>query len=103
MTPEVPEGVERDYLAEDEVELIDAGLPFLEPEWENHDWRVYRFTDQPPVRYRWTPYWDVVDGEGCVRRDGDWTQVDAPDGSELRIGARFSLDALTGRESACSD
>jgi hypothetical protein len=99
----VPLGVERDYLAEDEVDLIDAGLPYLEPVWENHDWRLYRFTDAPPVRYRWTPYWHVVDGEGCVRRDGDWTRVDAADGSELRIGARLSLDGLTGRESVCSE
>jgi hypothetical protein len=98
----VPLGVERDYLAEDEVDLIDAGLPFLEPEWSNHDWRVYRFIDEPPVRYRWTPYWDVVDGEGCVERDGDWTRVEAPDGSEVQIGVRFSLDGLTGTERVCS-
>jgi hypothetical protein len=98
----VPQGVERDFLAEDEVDLIDAGLPFLEPVWENHDWRLYRFIDSPPVRYRWTPYWHVVDGDGCVERDGDWTRVEAPDGRELRIGARFSLDGLTGSERVCS-
>jgi hypothetical protein len=99
----VPQGVERDYLAEDEVELIDSGLPYLEPMWSNHDWRLYRFTDHPPVRYRWTPYWDVLDGDGCVERDGDWTRVDAPDGSRLRVAARFSLDGLTGRDSVCSE
>jgi hypothetical protein len=99
----VPQGVERDYLAEDEVDLIDAGLPYLEPVWENHDWRLYRFTDSPPVRYRWTPYWDVVDGQGCVEREGDWTRVEAPNGGELRIGARFSLDGLARRQRVCSE
>ena len=99
----VPEGVERDYLAEDEVDLIESGLPYLEPQWENDDWRLYRVTDQPPARYRWTPYWDVLDGEGCVERDGDWTRVKAPDGDELRIGARFSVEALTGRDEVCSE
>lgn len=32
-----------DYLSRDEVALIDAGLPYLRLEWENEDWRLYRF------------------------------------------------------------
>ncbi len=31
-----------DYLAEDEVELIDAGLDYLEPVWAGEHWRLYR-------------------------------------------------------------
>lgn len=31
-----------DYLAEDEVELIDSGLPYLREVWSNGDWRLYR-------------------------------------------------------------
>jgi len=31
-----------DYLAEDEVELIDSGLPFLRPVWSGDGWRLYR-------------------------------------------------------------
>lgn len=38
----VPRGVELDYLARDEVELIAGGLDYLEPEWQNGDWRLYR-------------------------------------------------------------
>ena len=32
----------RDVLAEDEVDLIDGGLPYLVPVWEGGDWRLYR-------------------------------------------------------------
>jgi hypothetical protein len=31
-----------DYLAEDEVELIDTGLEYLEPVWTGEHWRLYR-------------------------------------------------------------
>jgi hypothetical protein len=98
----VPQGVERDYLAEDEVELIDSGLPYLSLQWEDDDWRLYRVEGQPMVRYRWTPYWEVIDGEGCVERDGDWTRIEAPSG-EIQIGARLSLDGLLGKDRACSE
>jgi hypothetical protein len=31
-----------DYLAEDEVALIDSGLAYLEPVWRDEHWRLYR-------------------------------------------------------------
>jgi hypothetical protein len=40
---------ELDYLAEDEAELIEAGLPYLEPVWENPDWRLYAVSGAPAV------------------------------------------------------
>jgi len=45
----VPEGVERDYLAADEAELIEAGLPFLEEVWSNDDWRLYDVVGEAPM------------------------------------------------------
>jgi hypothetical protein len=99
----VPQGVERDYLAEDEVELIDSGLPYLSLEWEDANWRLYRVEGEPVVRYRWSPYWEVVDGEGCVVRDGDWTRVEAPGGNEVEIATRLSLDGMSGKDRACSE
>ena len=46
------------------------------------------------VRIRWTPYWAVVEGRGCVRRDGDWTRVEAAGG--VRVAIRFDpLRALS--------
>lgn len=44
----VPQGVDLDYLGEDEAELIAAGLPFLNQVWENDDWRLYRVTAEVP-------------------------------------------------------
>jgi hypothetical protein len=44
----VPQGVDLDYLGEDEAELIAAGLPFLSQIWENDDWRLYRVTVEVP-------------------------------------------------------
>jgi hypothetical protein len=98
----VPDGVEPDHLAEDEVDLIDAGLPYLELEWQSEDWKLYRVAGEPLVRYRWTPYWQVTGGEGCVESDGDWTRVEPSDGGELEIAARFSLGGLLGRDRVCS-
>jgi hypothetical protein len=98
----VPEGVERDYLAEDEAELITAGLDYLEPVWASADWRLYRVVDPPPLRYRWTPYWRVAEGRGCVERDGDWTRVEPADGEGVELATRFSLRAAVGRDHVCS-
>ncbi len=36
-----------DYLAEDEVALIDTGLDYLEPVWDGAAWRLYRVTPPP--------------------------------------------------------
>jgi len=39
----------RDYLAEDEVALIDSGLPYLTEIWTDADWRLYRVSDPTPI------------------------------------------------------
>ncbi len=89
--PEAP----RDYLAEDEVALIDAGLGYLAPVWSDADWRLYRvagsqawgldglgveaigadgFTVDPapggprPTSIEWTPLWSVTGGAGLRQR-----------------------------------
>jgi hypothetical protein len=43
----VPQGVDRDYLADDEAALIEAGLPYLRAVWENDDWRLYEVRGEP--------------------------------------------------------
>ena len=104
-----------DYSAEDEAELIRAGLPYLQERWRGEHWVLYAVRDPAPlgasdvgtgaftatsglVRLRWTPYWEVVAGTGCVRRGpGDWTLVEAdPPGSTVRVAVRFEpLGALS--------
>lgn len=134
----VPEGVELDYLATDEAELIGSGLPYLDLIWHSPDWKLYEVAgestlvtapggtvpsadarmaaigpesfevtaDAPGaylVRVHYSRYWDVVAGDACVERDGDWTLLRARAASVMRVEARFSLGAMVGASDQCSD
>ena len=51
-----------------------------------------------PVRIRWSPYFTVVGGRGCVRRAQDgYTEVDGP----LEVRARASLAGALRRSEHC--
>jgi hypothetical protein len=119
-----------DYLADDEADLIRSGLRYLRPEWRNEHWRLYRveratglvgrpgdlLTSLEPssfalsarkpggtlVRVRFTRYWSVTEGDACVEREGDWTRVEVRRPGSVRVAARFSPDALVGRDRECS-
>jgi hypothetical protein len=42
------------------------------------------------VRVRWSPYWAVTEGRGCVERaPGDWTRVRVESAAPVRVTARF--------------
>ncbi|HEY8466008.1 MAG TPA: hypothetical protein VIL04_04320 [Solirubrobacterales bacterium] len=128
----VPTRAEPDYLAEDEIELLRAGVPGVEAVWEAEGWELYEVDDPAPladpparvvelgddsfelagppgehvVRVTPSPYWRVTAGEGCVRADGDRLVVELERGP-LRAEADFSLAglwrALTRRDAAvCS-
>jgi hypothetical protein len=105
-----------DYLAEDEVALIDRGLTYLAPVWSNDDWRLYRvrgggglakagvrlegpggFTIDRPragaeaLPLNWNRYWSIADGVACLREGDDGETVveargRAPVAVETRIG-----------------
>jgi hypothetical protein len=94
-----------DHSAQGEAALIRGDLPYLREVWRSDHWRLYAVRDPTPlgasalghdwfvarggvVRVRWTPYWAVVAGHGCVRRAGDWTGVEAR--SEVRVAIRFT-------------
>ncbi len=128
----LPLGVDRDYLARDESELIEAGLPYLREVWSNPDWRLFMiggagphplvdgpadllkvgpdgFTVVPTrlgrldLRIRWTPYFQIDDGDGCIEPIGDWTRLEASSTEPIRIEAMFDLDVVTDpRRSRCS-
>jgi hypothetical protein len=102
----------RDVLAVDEVGLIDAGLGYLEPVWENGDWRLYRVEGARPVgvesagadelvldaphagtyepEVSWNRWWTVTEGEACVREDDDRTVVDVDEPGTVRLGVGVS-------------
>jgi len=107
-----------DYAAEGEAALISEGLPYLEPAFQSENWRVYRVTDPSPlatgaaqlgklttegfvlkasapgtalVRVRWTPYWTVTDGRGCVEESpGGFTRVSVDRPGRLAVSVRFA-------------
>ncbi|HYU61248.1 MAG TPA: hypothetical protein VEK39_10850, partial [Solirubrobacterales bacterium] len=54
------------------------------------------------VRVHFTRYWSVTAGDACVGRDGDWTRLDVRRPGMIEVNARFSLDALLGRDRQCS-
>ena len=121
---------EPDYLAEDEIDLVQGGLPYLEEVWSNEDWELYEVDDPEPlaavpvrlgetgfeldakapaetlVAVRWSPYYEVTAGDACVREHGDWTTVEARAAGTIQVEAEFSLAggarALAGGEEVCS-
>ncbi len=119
-----------DFSASAERELLLDGLPFLEPVHESADWRIWEVRDTLPpvsgparltaagangfdleasrpgrviVRQHDTPYWTVVEGDGCVSKDPQtgWTAIDVHRAGTLRVRAEFSLSAALRQSSSC--
>ena len=117
-----------DYSARAEVALIDHGLPYLRPVWRSRHWRVYAVHDPTPivtgatlralgpdsltiaarhagsvtVRVRFTPYWALDPGPGCVAPDGDFTRITLRRPGTARLVIRFALDRVGARSARCS-
>ena len=109
--------------------LVRAGLPYLQETFRSSHWRVFRVLGAPPlltgpgrlaglghdefdieadrpgsflVRVRYTPFWTLADGAGCVgRAPGGWTEVQLRDAGHARVAARFSLSRALGSGEAC--
>jgi hypothetical protein len=107
-----------DYSASAEGALIERGLPYLREVWRARHWRVFAVRAatplaQPPaaltragpdwfvlrtprrgrfqVRMRFTPYWALLGGSGCVSEaPGGWTLVSARAAGTIRVGIDFS-------------
>ena len=123
-------GAEADYLAEDEVELVRSGVPYLREVWSNPDWSLYEvadpeplapvpvtlqrngFTLEPsgsgelPVAVRFSPHYRVVEGAACVRERDGWTEVEARGPGTIRVRADLTaggvIRALSGANESCS-
>ena len=108
-----------DFAGEQEGRLVAGGLAYLHEVWRSEHWRLFAVRDatplvQPPailtnlgtdsftlvtprpekvtVRVRFTPYWVIEQGRGCVRSAaGGWTGVDARRAGTIRVGIGFSL------------
>jgi hypothetical protein len=116
----LPRHARLDYSARAEARLFAGGHPsYLREVWRAPDWRLFAVRDATPlaqapalltaassdsltlyapragsytVRVRFTPYWALASGSGCVARaPGEWTEVRARRAGRLRLVIRFSL------------
>jgi hypothetical protein len=120
-----------DYSAHDEARLLRLGLvDGLREVWHSAHWRLFAvaaprpladlpaalesvardsFTLRAPrpgtytVRLRFTPYWALTSGAGCVSRGTeDWTEIRAARAGAIRVGIRFSLARVFSRGPRCA-
>ena len=107
-----------DYAAAPEIRMLKRGPPrYLERVYKSPDWTVYKVRNPSPlaiggkmvklrpqgfvvdtsapgtvlVRVRWTPYWSVEQGTGCVEQaPGGYTMLDVETPGRFRVGIDFS-------------
>jgi hypothetical protein len=120
---------EIDYSATAEVALINRGLPYLHLVLHTRHWRVYEVTDATPIvqgaatlktlgpnylvleasrtgsafiRVRWSPYWAVTEGDGCVAESKGFTKLTVRRPGPMRVAIRFSLGRIGADSPRCS-
>jgi hypothetical protein len=113
-----------------EAELLRSGPPpYLRQVWHSAHWRLFAVLDAQPlvqrpavvtsmttdsftletrqpgtvtVRVRFTPYWALESGAGCVQRSaGGWTEVRASAAGSLHIGIVFSITRIFDHGPRC--
>jgi len=105
-----------DYSAAAEAQLLRDGLPYLSQVYADRVWTVWEVRDATPigvsaltvdgftttragkVRIRWSPWFEVVGGRGCIRRTAD-DRV-AADGA-LTVRARLSVGGALRHDEHC--
>jgi len=119
---------ELDYSAKAEVALIDHGLPYLRMVLRTRHWRVYELENPAPIaqgpatlerlgpnelqlrashtgnafiRVRWSPYWAVTRGDGCVAPNDGFTELIIRRPGPMEIGIRFSLARVGAHSARC--
>jgi len=127
----LPEGASLDYSARAEARLVRraAGAAGLREVWRAQHWRLFAVRAASPlatppallehaghedftlavprpgtfaVRLRFTPYWALAGGHGCVARaPGGWTAVTARAHGRLHVAIDFSLARVFERGPRC--
>jgi hypothetical protein len=118
-----------DYSARGEARVIDRSPSYLREVWHAEHWRLFAVLGATPlvarpsvmmrldsdaftlhasapgtslVRVRFTPYWALVRGHGCVSRaPGGWTQVRARAAGELGVAIDFSPARVFSHGARC--
>jgi len=120
-----------DYSAHAEAGLLRAGPPsYLREVWRSRHWRLFAVLDASPLaqapavltsassdsltlyaprpgaytlRVRFTPYWALASGSGCVTRaTQEWTTVQARRAGSFHLVIRFSLARVFSDAPRCS-
>ena len=127
----LPEGASLDYSGRAEARLVRraAGAAGLREVWRAQHWRLFSVLAASPlatppalledashedftlavpgpgtfaVRLRFTPYWALADGRGCVSQAaGGWTAVTARARGRLHVVIDFSLARIFERGPRC--
>ncbi len=123
--------VRLDVAGRREASLVAAGQPYLSSVWRSAHWRLYAVRDAAPlasapatvtalgsdrfalalpraasvvVRVRYTPYWALVRGRGCVGpAPGGWTRITARAPGRVVVGIRFALTRIGSHRTRCVD
>jgi hypothetical protein len=119
-----------DYSAAGEARLVRAGLPYLHEVWRDAHWRVYAVSHPRPLasgaarvtalgpqrvrlsarrtgtvdlRVRFTPYWQIVVGQGCVQKGPrGWTRLRVSDPGPVVLTTEFSLGRVRATSPRCT-
>lgn len=118
-----------DYSAQAEMALIRRGLPYLHQVMGSRHWRVYEVSHATPivagaarlermapdwlalyartpgsvlVHLRFTPYWVLGEGHGCVAPAGQYTRLTLRTAGRVRLVTSFSLGRIGAHTPRCS-
>jgi hypothetical protein len=118
-----------DYSGIKEMRLISGGLPYLRLVARLGHWRVYAVADAPPIahgaasiedigpdwltlratrpgrtvlRVRFSPYWVLSQGSGCVAPAGSFTAVTLRHPGPAKVTISFALDRIGARSPRCT-
>jgi hypothetical protein len=117
-----------DYSAHKETALIDRGLPYLRLVFTSAHWHVYAVRDATPIaqgpaslqqlgpnsltlrasrpgtvmlRVRFSPYWALAEGSGCVIDSGGFTALRLRRAGQVRMVTRFALGRIGATSPRC--
>jgi hypothetical protein len=118
-----------DYSARGEMALIDRGLPYLHLVMRSAHWRVYEVAHATPiadgvarlqsigpdwlklyastpgtvrVHVRFTHYWKLAQGAGCVAPGGTFTRLTLTRAGPVRLVTSFSLGRIRATSPRCT-
>ncbi len=120
-----------DYSAAREAQLLRDGVPYLHEVWHDSHWRVFEVAGARPLasgaarvtgidagrvrltadrtgavdlRMRFTPYWRIATGRGCVGPGpGGWTRLRIDRPGPVVLDTAFALGRVRATSPRCTD